>query len=373
PTVPVSDFAMYRESANYLSEFGRLDSGFIYMPGFVALLAWVKSAGGGLLAEKMLGVLFGTLGTAATFVVAYKLIDDDRPRHAPAAETPAWKRVCPCPHAAATAILFALWPAGVAMSSVVGTDMPAASLLAFALALLVTLGPRRPWAAAIAFGAAMGLCAWVRAVALPLTALAAGYWLARRHKLLRAAALTAVGVAATLVVLLPWGIRHARQSGALYFTDDHGGITALIGANPNSEGTYTRALNRMFKDVTGRSVLDEPHHETDRAAFAIAREWFRFEPGYAIGLGTLKADRLFDPEHRLLYWSIFRPGVLVGRPAVWFAARHDGIVRFADRFGLAAAARALAAFAAALPRRRWSLLVLVPFQLAFVATYALFF
>ena len=45
PTVPVSDFAMYRESANYLSEFGHLDPGFIYMPGFVALLAWVKDAG----------------------------------------------------------------------------------------------------------------------------------------------------------------------------------------------------------------------------------------------------------------------------------------------------------------------------------------
>ena len=34
---------------------------------------------------------------------------------------------------------------------------------------------------------------------------------------------------------------------------------------------------------------------------------------------------------------------------------------------------ALAGVAAALARRRWSLLVLVPFQLAFVATYALFF
>src|SRR5262245_65462449 len=158
------------------------------------------------------------------FVVAYKLLDEDVDRHAPAAEAPAWRRVCPCPYGAATAILFALWPAGLAMSSVVGTDMPAAALLAFALALLVTLGPRRPWTAAIAFGAAMGMAAWVRAVALPLTVLAAGYWLARRQKLLRAAALTAAGVAATLVVLLPWGIRHVRQSGALYFTDDHGGI-----------------------------------------------------------------------------------------------------------------------------------------------------
>jgi hypothetical protein len=373
PTVPVSDFAMYRESANYLSEFGHLDPGFIYMPGFVALLAWVKDAGGGLLAQKLLGVGFGTLGTGALFAITYALIDRaDSAAPSAGADESRGRRLLPCPYAVTAALLFALWPAGVGMSSVVGTDMPAAALLALALALLVTLGPRRPYTAAIAFGVAMGLGAWV-----PLSALAFGVWLAQRRTqrrmIARAAALTAIGVAATLVVLLPWGIRHVRQSGALYFTDDHGGITALIGANPNSEGTYTRALNRMFKDVTGRSVLDEPHHETDRAAYAIAREWFRFQPGYALGMATLKADRLFDPEHRLLYWPIFRPGVLVGRPAAWFAARHDGIARFADRFGLAVAALALAGVAAAAARRRWALLALIPFQLALVATYATFF
>src|SRR4029078_2158448 len=167
---------------------------------------------------------------------------------------------------------------------------------------------------------AVGLAAGIGAVSLPLWGLAIGYWLATRQKVARAALLTVAGVAATLVVLLPWGIRHLRQSGALYFTDDHGGITALIGANPNSEGTYTRALNRMFKDVTGRSGLDEPHHATDRAAYAIAREWFAYEPRYALGLATLKADRLFDPEHPLLYWSVFRPGVPVGRPPAWVGA-----------------------------------------------------
>jgi len=374
PTVPVSDFAMYRESANYLSEFGHLDPGFIYMPGFVVLLAWIKDAGGSLLAQKLLGVGFGTLGAGALFAIAHQVIDADGPAAPPAANGAGrLRRIFPCPHAIATGLLCALWPAGVGMSSVVGTDMPAASLLALALALLVTLGPRRPYAGAVAFGVAMGLCAWVRAVALPLTALALGYWLARREKVVRAAARTAAGVAATVIVLLPWGIRHVRQSGSLYFTDDHGGITALIGANPNSEGTYTRALNRMFKDVTGRSVLDEPHRETDRAAYAIAREWFRFEPGYALGMATLKADRLFDPEHRLLYWSIFRPGVLVGRPAAWFAAHHDGIARFADAWGVAIAGLALAGIAAAAARRRWRLLTLVPFQLALVATYGTFF
>ena len=371
PTVPVSDFAMYRESANYLSEFGHLDPGFIYMPGFVVLLAWIKDAGGGLVAQKMLGVIFGGIGAAGLFAVAHQLLDASG---SPPPEAPrGWRRFCPCPRAVAAGLLAALWPAGLAMSSVVGTDMPAAALLALALALLVTLGPRRPYVAAAAFGAAMGLCAWVRAVALPLSALAFGYWLARRQKIHHAVALTAVGVATTLIVLLPWGIRHLRESGSLYFTDDHGGITALIGANPNSEGTYTRALNRMFQDVTGRSVLDEPHHDTDRAAYAIAREWFRFEPGYALGLATLKADRLFDPEHRLLYWSIFRPGVLVGRPAAWFARRRDAIVGFADGFGVAVAGLALAGVAAAVARRRWGLLALVPFQLALVATYTVFF
>ena len=395
PTVPVSDFAMYRESANYLSEFGSLDPGFIYMPGFVALLAWVKNLGGDLLAQKLIGVAFGGIGAAGLFVLSYRLLDDDRGDNS----APGW-RWCPCPRAATATLLYALWPAGVAMSSVVGTDMPAAALLALALALLVALAPRttdkgtpkgslKPPAderrqaepggthaivlAAIAFGVAMGLAAWVRAVALPLSALALGFWLARRTKPLRALLLTAIGVAATLAVLLPWGIRHVRQSGQLYFTDDHGGITALIGANPNSEGTYTRALNRMFKDVAGRSVLDEPHRETDRAAFAIAREWFAFEPRYALGLAVMKADRLFDPEHRLLYWSLLRPGVLVGPRAQWLAAHRAGITGYADWFGIMVAGLALAGVAAAVARRRWPLLALLPFMLALVATYTLFF
>ena len=98
----------------------------------------------------------------------------------------------------------------------------------------------------------MGLCAWVRAVALPLSALAIGYWLARRQKIPARRLLTGVGVVATLVVLLPWGIRHVRQSGSLYFTDDHGGITALIGANPNSEGTlHARAEPHVQRTSPG--------------------------------------------------------------------------------------------------------------------------
>ena len=76
---------------------------------------------------------------------------------------------------------------------------------------------------------------------------------------------------------------------------------------------------------------------------------------------------------RLLYWPLFRPGVLVGSPAQWFAARHDAIAALADRWGLAIAGLAIAGVAIAAARRRWTLLSLVPFQLALSATYALFF
>ena len=387
PTVPVSDFAMYRESANYLSEFGVLDPGFIYMPGFVALLAWVKDAGGDLLAEKLLGVAFGGLGAAGLFALTRALVDartgeggartgeggartgEGGARTGEGVPPSRWRRICPCPYAVTATLILPFGRRaspcpgrgdGRARRGVAGRRAGAARDPGAA--------PSRRRGAGVR--STMGLAAWVRAVALPLSALAFVYWLARRERLHRAALLAALGLSATLLVLLPWGIRHVRQSGELYFTDDHGGITALIGANPDSEGTYTRALNSLFKDVTGRSVLDEPHRQTDRAAYAMAREWLRFEPGYALGLAADKADRLFDPEHRLLYWPIFRPGVLVGRPAAFFA-RAPGRVRRARRRVRARRRRARARRHR--DRRRAPALAacsaLLPFQLALSATY----
>src|SRR5581483_3485212 len=235
--------------------------------------------------------------------------------------------------------------------------------------------------ATLSFGVVMGLAAYVRAVALPLTLLSAFYWLARTasgtargwRRARRVAGLTALAVAATLVVLLPWGLRNRAKHGELFFTDCHGGITALIGANPNSEGTYTRALNRMFKDLTGRSVIDEPHRQTDQAAYALAKDWTRFELPYAAGLAALRAGRLFAAEHNLLYWPIGRPGVLVGQPAAWFAARAGQLNRLADGFWYPLIALYAAGLAIALVERRWALLSLLPFQAALAATYVIFF
>ncbi|HET6283423.1 MAG TPA: hypothetical protein VFH73_20870 [Polyangia bacterium] len=368
PTVPVSDFAMYRESANFLSEFGRLDPGFIYMPGFVVLLALVKDLGGDLLAQKMIGVVFGGLGAAGVFGVTLQLFDRSADAGRPS-----------CKAAIIATLMYALWPAGIAMSSVVGTDVPAAALMLTALACLTGWAADHPRRAALTFGVVMGLAAYMRAVALPLTALAAFFWLAQLHRLPprrrlgQTLKLTALSVAATLVLLLPWALRNQRRDGELFFTDSHGGLTALIGANPNSEGTYTRALNQMFREVTGRSVLDEPHRQVDRAAYAMAVEWTRFQPAYALGLAAKRADRLFDRERRLLYWPITRPGVLIPPHEAWFEARRAAIDTFADAYGAALLVLFLAGIALGVAQRRPLALTLVPFQLALAATYIIFF
>ena len=342
------------------------------MPGFVVLLAWVKDAGGGLLAQKMLGVVFGGDRRRGRCSRSRSSCSTTVERRRPPAGRRAAGGVSARVHTRAATALLSRAVAGGPRDVERRRDRHAGGRAAGAGARAAgdagrRAGPGRRAGVRRGDGAVrLGARGGAAAVGAGVRLLAG----ARGRSSFARRLLTAVGVAATLVVLLPWGIRHVRQSGSLYFTDDHGGITALIGANPNSEGTYTRALNRMFKDVTGRSVLDEPHHDTDRAAYAIAREWFRFEP-------ALRA-RPRDAEGRSPVRSRASPALLVDLPARRAGRSSRGLVRRAPRrdhaasrtaSALAVAGLALAGVAAAVARRRWALLALVPFQLALVATY----
>jgi 4-amino-4-deoxy-L-arabinose transferase-like glycosyltransferase len=353
PTHPVGDFAMYLESADYLVEHGALDPEFIYMPGYVILLAGVRALGGGLLAAKLVGVAAGGLATASVYGIALAVFDRTS--------------------AVAAALLVALWPAGIAVSGVTGTDMPAAALLAAAVWLLVRDGPERPRRAAVLFGLVLGLAAYVRAVALPLAAGAAFYWAALGTPWRRLIARTALGCAVAMLVLLPWGIRNRLHYGELFLTDSHGGHTALVGANPNSDGVYSRSLNLMFKRTTGYELLRPPHREADRAAYALARRWAEVDSDYALGLLGAKADRLLTNERPLLYWPLYRQGVLRGESARWFDAHRAGIEALTDGFWYALVAAALFGVVVAASRRLWPALSILPVPLGLAVLYVLFF
>jgi hypothetical protein len=269
-------------------------------------------------------------------------------------------------------LAYALWPAGIAMSSVIGTDIPTAAIIVLALALLCVWGDTRPLLASAAFGAAMGVAAYFRAVAMPLSVLSAGYWLARRVGVRATILRTGLAMLLTALLLLPWGLRNRSQSGEFYLTDSHGGITALMGNDPNTEGTYSRSLGAMFLQLTGRTFLTEPHRQTDRVAYRLAMKLMTFEPAWTCGMVALRIERLFAPERGLLYWSVYRPGVVPPATAAWFNQHRPVITALADWYYLLFVLCLCAGLAFAAVEGRWIVLVPIPFALALVATYALF-
>ena len=351
PTRPVGDFAMYLESARYLVEHHGLDPEFIYMPGYVYLVAGVYAFGGGLFAIKMIGVASGALATAAVYGTARAIFGRG---------------------AAFTAgLLCALWPAGIAVSSVTGTDMPAAALLGLAVWLLARNAAGRPLGAPVAFGLVMGLASYVRAVALPLVLLAALHFRARGASWAHVVTRTLAACFLAFLVLLPWGVRNHHRYGEFFLTDSHGGHTALVGANPNTDGSYGRSLNRLFSEGTGYALFAPPHRESDRVAYALAKQWTAFSPRYALGLLVAKADRLLGAERPLLYWPLYRQTVLP--PGTWFDVHRAGIERVVDDSYYLMIAATVIGIVAAAARRNWPALTLLPLPLALLVLYTLFF
>jgi 4-amino-4-deoxy-L-arabinose transferase-like glycosyltransferase len=351
PTRPVGDFAMYLESARHLVEHHSFDPEFIYMPGYVFLVAAIDALGGGLTAIKLIGVASGGLATAAVYGTA--------------------RAVFGRAAAIVAGLLCAFWPAGIAVSSVTGTDMPAAALLGLAVWLLARNAARRPLGAPLLFGAALGLTAYVRAVALPLAFLAAPHFRARGARWIHVLTRALVAALTAFLILLPWGLRNHHRYGEFFLTDSHGGHTALVGANPDSDGVYSRSLNRLFTEGTGYRLFAPPHRESDRAAYDLAKRWTAFEPRYAIGLLGAKADRLLSHERALLYWPLYRQSVLP--PGGWFEVHRAHIEEVVDDFWYLVVAAAALGVVAAAGRRNWPALTLLPLPVALAALYTLFF
>jgi hypothetical protein len=217
------------------------------------------------------------------------------------------------------------------------------------------------------------LAAYIRAIVVPLAALSVLVFRAQGHTWRASMRSAAVTCAIALLALAPWAIRNRLRYGETFFTDSHGGLTALVGANPNTDGCYSRSLNRMFHDVTGFALLAEPHRAADRAALAIAKDWIRFDLPFSLGLLASKAERLLAHERALLYWPLYRAGVLAEPERTFFDHHRSAIEALADDFYLSLLALALMGIALAFLRRNWLALSLLPQAGALVALYTAIF
>jgi len=355
PSKPVGDFAMYVEAAAHLVQHGSFDSEYVYMPGYVLLIAPVQALGGGWLATKLVGAVLGGLGAGPVCGIARRL-GGGRTRVALVA-----------------GLIYALWPAGIAVASVTGTDMPAAVLVLVASYFLLRYAEPRPVLAAILFGLVTGLAAYIRAIVVPLAALAVLVFRAVGKPWRKSLAWAGTACAIALFVLSPWAVRNRLRYGETFLTDSHGGLTALVGANPNTLGCYSRSLNRIFRDVTGFTLLAEPHRQADRAALAIAKTWVGFDPRFSLGLFVRKAERLLVHERALLYWPLFRAGVLPEPYRSFFGSHQAAIEGVADSFYLVILALALFGSALAYARRNWLALSLLPQAVALALLYSAIF
>jgi hypothetical protein len=107
-------------------------------------------------------------------------------------------------------------------------------------------------------------------------------------------------------------------------------------------------------------------------AYQLAAQFMKFDPAWTCGMVALRIQRLFAPERGLLYWSVYRPGVVPPATAAWFNQHRPVIAALADWYYLIFTFCICAGLAFAVLERRWSVLVPLPFALALVATYALF-
>ena len=88
------------------------------------------------------------------------------------------------------------------------------------------------------------------------------------------------------------------------------GMTTLPEAGVKSMDAVAVRLSVRYETVTGRPWLAEPHRQADKAAYAEAKRWTRFQPTFALGLAMARVDKLLSNERSLLYWPLYRVSVL---------------------------------------------------------------
>ncbi len=246
-------------------------------PAWPSALAVVDFFGGGIVANRIVGVAF----FAATIVALYALV----------------RRIAGSDAGLLAAALLTCYPLSL---------YTATTLYPEALAtLLVTMGilgavladtaeepkVRMGWAAGA--GACFGLLGLTAPAYLVVAGITVVWLLWRRCSMRRVATLAAPLVVVMLIPLFAWGVRNEARLGSFIPVSTNGGLNLLLGNNPNATPTTgVDADISEYIETVGRRGLDEV--ETDRYNREEAIDWITANPGSAAKLYVGKLANFFN-------------------------------------------------------------------------------
>lgn len=304
-----------------------------YPVGYPAVLALIRSLGGGLGADLALQCACGALLVPLTYLLAR------RTHGRRAGRTAAW--------------LAALWPGGVFMSATWLAE-PLFAVGAAASLLPVAYARRRRRLPAMAVAAlGLGLTAYLRASALPIAALVGlllGGTLRARpaapvRRWLTGCALAAAMVAVACVPLSPWMARNARLLGKPVPVSTNDGVNLLLGAK--GDGSFTTlsadepckrdalrevARSACYAAEARRLIAADPLTAGARALLKLAHTYGHdsapaqcFADGLRASPGAQNAWRLWSLGLCRVAWLLILGAALLGGSEV--CRRGDRVAR----------------------------------------------
>jgi len=282
PTVPVSDYAGYTEAARAIVA-GLPQHAPRQTLGEVAQLAATFAlTGGSLVAARVVNVALAALTALGLLALARRTLGEGTARWA--------------------VLLYAVWPADIALRGVFATEhgFVVCLLPALAIAIDVARARDRVLVRAGLVGGLLAVAQAYRPVGSVVLVVLAAWWLATwRRPTRRQLAAVAVAVA----VFAVGGLARAGLAHVLGFTSPKStlGMNLLAGTNVASRGTWTRDDFDLLEGM--RAEVGPASSRVVRAAAAVAWRRIVSEPVAFARLQFDKIDVMWGNEVYGIYWS----------------------------------------------------------------------
>ncbi len=257
-----NDSVFYHLVGAYLAEGGTYTSPFTFLPTaqfapgysfFLAGLYWVF--GDHITVAEIANAVLGAATVGVLYLLAMRLFDSKTARIA--------------------ATLLAVFPGQVLFASVLFAEPLFTFAFILAILLMVVAGDRAPsggWYWFVAFGVAVGVAALVRGAGLSLLIVAAVYWALSWRDWRTSVGWSAVAVAVTVLVLLPWTVRNYRTMDSFLLITSSAGINFWQGHHEGASGGDEKSAGLLLERY---GPLTEPGAEVAMSS-AGYREGLRF-------------------------------------------------------------------------------------------------